>query len=151
MIVYLSLPKAVCCVRGTAWQRLAVNEGLEDAGMHLGQVPCLQSRRPCFRAWRHPPPCHPPGHIPAPVQGPRDLPVAGCSELPRTKHGSPALSSACRTHREHTGRWSLGELAELCHSLAVWPWASHFLSQGLSPLICKMGPIPLTSQGCSED
>lgn len=33
---------------------------------------------------------------------------------------------------------------------AVWPWASHFPSLGLSSLICKT-EIKQTSQGCCED
>ena len=53
-----------------------------------------------------------------------------------------------------TGQWALetAKLMEQLHpSLVVWTWASHLLSGSLSPLICKMGRIPLISRGCSKD
>lgn len=57
---------------------------------------------------------------------------------------SQAVLAACMGHRAL-------ECDGAALPPAVWAGAGHFPSQGLSRLICKMGPIPLISQGGFED
>lgn len=77
----------------------------------------------------------------------------GCLELPCQVPAGPGPQPRA-VLAAHTGHRALetAELVEQLHpSLAVWTWASHLLSGGLSTFIYKTGSIPLTSRGCSKD